>query len=69
MPILREEIHRFVVVWNAHKIRRQRNRPYCVTGQPVKLYHFSQDKVKDYGLSPNRTKLQELNDATAEWGK
>lgn len=69
MPILREEIHIFVRIWNAHKIRRQRNRPNCVTGQPVMLYHWPGEGVREYGLPPDPRKLQELNDATADWGK
>jgi hypothetical protein len=40
MPILRRLLHRFVDQWNHHRIRRQKNRPHVVPGQPYVLFYY-----------------------------
>jgi hypothetical protein len=40
IPILRRILHRFVEQWNHHRIRRQKNRPHVVPGQPYVLYYY-----------------------------
>ena len=59
----------FADMWNSHTIRRQRNRPNSVTGQPVMLYHWPDKDVHDFGLVPDPEKLQEINNATSVWGE
>ncbi|QGI60781.1 hypothetical protein CEK27_004752 [Fusarium fujikuroi] len=39
MPIIRTELSEFVYIWNSHYIRKQRNRPHVLPGQPWVLYH------------------------------
>ncbi|OXV10153.1 hypothetical protein Egran_02085 [Elaphomyces granulatus] len=67
MPILREEVHAFVRLWNVHKIRRQPNRPNCVVGQPLMLYHWPKDDVQNHGLAPDRELLRELQRDVGDW--
>lgn len=40
MPIVRHDVATFVNLWNTHKIRKQKNRPYAVCGRPGLLYRF-----------------------------
>jgi hypothetical protein len=40
MPILRQILQRFVDQWNHHRIRRQKNRPHVVPGQPYVLFYY-----------------------------
>lgn len=40
LPIIRKQIYHFVHLWNIHKIRKQRNRPYLVHGKPVLNYYY-----------------------------
>ena len=55
MPLIREEVRRFVQYWNMHKIRSQKNRPNVTTGRPNDLYHNPAIEVPDYGRSlPDR---------------
>ncbi|KAI0535237.1 hypothetical protein GGR58DRAFT_480081 [Xylaria digitata] len=41
-PVLRTEIIEFVQLWNNHTIRRQKNRPYVISGKPSEIYETSQ---------------------------
>ena len=55
MPLIREEVRRFVQYWNMHKIRSQKNRPNVTTGRPNDLYYNPAIEVPDYGRSlPDR---------------
>jgi len=40
MPILRRILHRFVDQWNHHRIRKQKNRPHVIPGQPYVLFYY-----------------------------
>ena len=62
-PIIRREIFGFVRLWNVHRIRKQRQRPNSLSGQPVRLY------IEDHRLQPNAELLQILQDDVAEWRK
>ena len=68
MPLLRQEIHSFVRLWNIHTIRAQRNRPNAVTGQPWKLYHIPSNDTPQCGNTPDPTLLQSLQDDVKDWG-
>jgi hypothetical protein len=40
MPILRRLLHQFVDQWNHHRIRKQKNRPHVIPGQPFVLFYY-----------------------------
>ena len=65
---IRREIHGFVRLWNIHKIRRQRNRPNCISGKPWMLYHYPGEGVRDYQIPVNRERLQQYQDYFRGWG-
>lgn len=48
-PVLREEIYSYVNIWNAHKIRPQRNRPNAVVGRPYMLYYNPPTGTENFG--------------------
>ena len=41
-PILRQEFIEFIILWNNHRIRKQKKRPYLVAGIPHLLYNYPQ---------------------------
>lgn len=67
MPILRREVFSFVKTWNYHKIRRQKNRPNCVPGQPWVLYHHPEE-AQDHAIQPNPGTVDTLLQDVAEYG-
>ncbi|KAB8212699.1 hypothetical protein BDV33DRAFT_211000 [Aspergillus novoparasiticus] len=67
IPIIRHSIHEFARLWNVHSIRRQRNRPYSISGKPVKLYFFPSDDVRDYGTEPDAEILDDLTTKITEY--
>jgi hypothetical protein len=69
MPIIRQEIQDYVRLWNVHKIRRQSNRPNCVTGQPMMLYNYPDSGVENFGLSVDEDLLEQLQNDVGSWGK
>lgn len=69
MPILREDIQKFARIWNIHTIRRQPRRPNCVAGQPVMLYHWPSEGVKDHGARPDPDLRSYLQTQVSDWGK
>ncbi len=58
MPIMRSEIQAFVHNWNIHKIRKQNDRPNGVFGQPIKLYNWPSEGVRNYGTPVSKEILQ-----------
>jgi hypothetical protein len=51
MPIVRESAIAYKDLWNIHKIRKQRNRPNSVVGQPQVLYDFPPTAEGSYGVA------------------
>ena len=49
MPLIREEVRRFVQYWNIYKIRSQKNRLNVMTGRPNDLYYNLIIEVPNYG--------------------
>ena len=69
MPLIREEIHNFVELWNAHSIRSQPERPSVKPGKPVVLYFTPLDGTHDNGqLAPVST-VSELCSEVLAWGQ
>lgn len=70
LPIIREEVHAYVEIWNNHTIQAQKNRPHIVAGKPKFNYFFSGKKrVPDYGKPIDPELVNRLQADTAEWGK
>lgn len=61
LPRIRYEFSEFVRLWNAHPIRKQKERPHVVPGKPWVLYHLPDpDKIKDYRCYAPDSILREL---------
>lgn len=67
IPILREELYSFVRLWNAHSIRKQKNRPNAVVGKPFMLYHHPGSHVQNWGVSFDANQLQTIKAEVGEW--
>jgi hypothetical protein len=57
MPIIRHEIEEFVMTWNAHRIRTQRDRVNSVGGIPDRLYYHPKEGIENCGKIPNLERL------------
>jgi hypothetical protein len=60
MPIIRQEVHQFVQIWNDHPIRKQRGLANHVPGIPNKLYDQRLSSGERFGFQPNREILDKL---------
>lgn len=60
IPILRREIFSFVRTWNAHSIRKQKNRPNAVVGRPVRLYYYPPDDTANFGIPYDTACLNDI---------
>lgn len=69
IPLLRTEMQSFVRTWNAHRIRKQPNRPNAVAGKPYVLYHHSPEDIKNYGIRVHTQTLGRLQHDVKDWGK
>ena len=49
MPIVREEVEKYVELWNLHAIRKQPKRPNAVIGKPKVNYLYLKDGTIHYG--------------------
>ena len=48
MPIVQEEIERYIELWNLHAIRKQPKRPNAVIGKPKVNYLYLKDSTIHY---------------------
>lgn len=63
MPVIRTELAEFVRVWNSHYIRKQRNRPHVVPGQPWTLYYqYDAAQVQSFAEVIPEERLRTLQD-------
>jgi hypothetical protein len=69
IPILRKEIFRYMENWNAHCIRKQRNRPNSVSGVPTLLYYWPEDSASKFGTAPDAETLKSLQRDLEVFGK
>ena len=68
IPILRHEISRYVDTHNAHRIRKQKNRPNHIHGIPNELYKTAATaRDKRYGFEANQRILNDLRATTAAY--
>jgi hypothetical protein len=68
-PIVRHEVEGYTEVWNCHHIRKQKERPNAIVGQPKVLYHWPPAGVTQYGRPVDQRLAQEILDECKEWGK
>ena len=61
MPLIREEVRRFVQYWNMHKIRLQKNWPNVTIGRLNNLYYNPVIEMPDYGRSLSDRALNFFN--------
>lgn len=66
MPIIRLAIHQFTDVWNRHKIRKQRKRPWVVPGRPQDLYD-DHEGVPDFAVPIPNGAADTFMEQTADW--
>lgn len=66
-PIICSEIKTYVDVWNAHRIRPQRDRPNHRPGIPNELY--MDEAVRKFGWTPNSDLLLKLEEAVSDVGE
>ncbi len=69
MPVLRFEIASYIRTWNSHSIRKQKNRPFSVSGKPYMNYNHPSPGVSDHGLEFDEELLVSLQDNISDWGK
>jgi hypothetical protein len=67
MPIIRQEVHQFVQIWNDHPIRKQRGLANHIPGIPNKLYDQRLSSGERFGFQPNREILDKLLHHTADF--
>ena len=61
MPILRKEIFIFKENWNAHRMRKQKNRPNHTAGCPSLLYFWPDEGIEDQGTDLTQSDLDLLD--------
>jgi hypothetical protein len=69
MPVIREEVQKFVALWNVHKIRKQSNRPHSVSGQPLVNYQWPAEGVRNFGIAPDLGVTAEIQQDINNWGE
>jgi hypothetical protein len=67
MPIIRKEIGQFVTVWNAHKIRKQNNRPNIVTGQPTVMYMAPEWPAVEHAIPLSKESYNRMREEVPYW--
>jgi hypothetical protein len=69
MPLIREEVFGFVRLWNAHKIRKQRNRPFLPVGQPIWLYNHPTADNPDFALPADPRTIELMQEKLEAFGR
>ena len=68
MPIVREEVEKYVELWNLHAIWKQLKRPNVVIGKPKVNYLYPKDGTIHYGR-PVITEITDgVNQEFQDWG-
>jgi len=69
LPIIRDQIYRFVFLWNNHRIRSQKKqRPNLPTCKPCVLYFTPPNGSQNYGSIPDHNTLDMLQAEVVDWG-
>lgn len=69
MPVIRRQIRHFVDIWNVHRIRKQKNRPSVVHGQPWVNYNYPKEPAIQQGKKPDPELVRRLKEDISSWGK
>jgi hypothetical protein len=67
MPIVRKQVYDFVRLWNAHKIRPQKQRVNSVIGKPYMLYNHPGPGVSNWGVSYNEENYHSIKEQVSDW--
>jgi hypothetical protein len=62
LPIVREELFSFVRTWNAHYIRKQKDRPNIVHGIPRRMYKNPPSDTENFGIPYNADTLLKVEE-------
>lgn len=68
VPIIRQEVCEFIHLWNHHRIRRQKNRPYLVHGIPEILYNTPEAPATNQAIEVPNDLVARLKIYTAAIG-
>ncbi|PWY70881.1 hypothetical protein BO94DRAFT_560538 [Aspergillus sclerotioniger CBS 115572] len=66
MPILRTQVSSYVHTWNQHTIRKQRERPYVISGRPFMNYYHPEHTI-NHDLLVHEEFLQRLRNPVRGW--
>jgi hypothetical protein len=64
---LQIELREFVLMWNAHHIRLQRNRPNTISGKPEFLYNFPKPAGRDQQIPVRKEFVETLRGSLYSW--
>jgi hypothetical protein len=70
MPIIRQQVYTYMLDWNAHTIRAQRDKPHIVPGVPDSIYSTPREGIVDYGEEyhqPTFERFEQLLDDQSRW--
>ena len=70
LPEIRRQLQNFVMLWNAHTIRKQRNRDYLPTGKVSAMYYYpnlKNESARKHEEQPNPTLLAELKEEVKDF--
>jgi hypothetical protein len=68
MPIVREEVYKYVELWNVYNIRKQPKRPNAVTGKPKFNYTYPKTGTIHYGRPIDPEISESISREYVEWG-
>jgi hypothetical protein len=68
MPIVREEVYKYVELWNVHNIRKQLNQPNAVTKKPKFNYTYPKTSTIHYRRPIDPEISDSISQEYAEWG-
>jgi hypothetical protein len=60
MPIIRHQVETYVLDWNAHTIRKQRDKPHIISGVPNTIYAYPEEGVHQYGEQPHQATFDQI---------
>jgi hypothetical protein len=68
LPIVQEEVYKYIELWNVHNIWKQPKRPNAITGKPKFNYTYSKNGKIRYRRPVDPEILDGINQEYAEWG-
>ena len=68
MPIVQEEVYKYVELWNVHNIWKQLKRLNAITRKPKFNYTYPKNGTIHYEHPVDPETLDGINQEYAEWG-